>query len=217
MFIKPLCVVALATSFAAQFPDASVAKEPLDGKFTLRGETLIYDTETAAPEGEADITTDDVDVMLEMLRANPGIKTLELNSDGGSVWASEEMARFVIDFELDTIVSGECFSSCVTIFLGGKSRKMMLGARIGFHQTSWSPNSTKNYYEKWREDEDWETPFDFASWLYEDTQTEVYEDLTYMIERGVDAAFAIRTKGVRNDDDWYPSRLELVRAGVLRD
>ena len=217
MFAKPLYAVALAVFCTGMLPGASISREALSGKFTLEGDTLIYDTETAVSGEEADITTDDVDVLLDLLRANPGLRVLELNSDGGSVWASEEMARIVIDFELDTIVSGQCFSSCVTIFLGGKARRMMLGSKIGFHQTSWSSGSTQNYYEKWREDEGWETPFDFASWLYEDTQSEVYEDLSYMIERGVDPAFAIRTKGVRNDDDWYPSRLELVQAGVLRD
>ena len=217
MLVKPFTAAALALVCIIFFSGASISKEPVEGKFTLRGDTLVYDTLTAAPDGEEEITSDDVEAMRDLLRANRGVKILELNSDGGSVWAGEEMARIVIDFELDTIVSGECFSSCVTIFLGGQSRRMMLGSKIGFHQNRWSPRSTESYYDKWRENEAWETPFDFASWIYEDTQSEVIEDLTYMIERGVDAAFAIKTKGVRNDDEWYPSRLELVQAGVLRD
>lgn len=217
MLAKSFQTAALAFAFLGAFSGASLAKETMEWKFTLRGDTLVYDTLTDAPDGEDEISTKDVDIMRDMLRANREIRILELNSDGGSVWAGEEMARIVIDFELDTIVSGECFSSCVTIFLGGKSRRMMLGSKIGFHQNSWSPKSTESYYEKWRENEKWETPFDFASWVYDDTQIEVAEDLTYMIERGVDPAFAIKTKGVRNDDEWYPSRLELMQAGVLRD
>jgi hypothetical protein len=213
MIFRPVA----ALLFFGLLPAVLTAKEPLDGKFTLRGERLIYDTETNVPDGEDDITTDDADRFLEILQANPGLKVLELNSGGGSLWAGQEMARIAIDFGIDTIVSGECFSSCVTLFLAGNSRRMMLGSKIGFHQTSWSAASTQKYYEKWRAEENWETPFDFASWVYEDTQTEVFEDLTYMIERGVDPAFAVRTKGVRNDDEWYPSRLELMQAGVLRD
>ena len=217
MSATPFHAAALAFVFLGALTGASLSKEPVEGKFALRGDTLVYDTVTTAAEGEDEIANEDVDMLRDLLRANRNITTLELNSEGGSVWAGEEMARIVIDFDLDTIVSGECFSSCVTIFLGGNSRRMMLGSKIGFHQNSWSPASTENYYEKWRESNDWETPFDFASWIYEDTQGEVVEDLTYMIERGVDAAFAVKAKAVRSDDEWYPSRLELMQAGVLRD
>ncbi|MBE1283785.1 MAG: hypothetical protein GJ676_10790 [Rhodobacteraceae bacterium] len=214
----PGCFRSLTLAALLSFaPLALAAKEPLDGKFTLRDETLIYDTETAAPKGEAEVTADDIDRLLEMLRANPDIRVLELNSNGGSVYASSEMARIVIDFGLDTIVSGECFSSCVTIFLAGNKRQMMLGSKIGFHQPKWPAAAIENYYETWKDEEGWHNPFELASWIYADTQSEVFEELTYMIGRGVDAGFAVRTKGVRNDDEWYPSRIELMKAGVLRD
>lgn len=209
-----LTFLALLIGMTASAPDIA-ADEAASDKFSIQGQTLVYDTVQVGPDG--DITNDDIDAMLAQLTENPGITTLELNSEGGSVYAGFEMARIVIDFELDTIVSGECFSSCVSIFLGGNKRQMMLGSKIGFHQTAWAPSATQEYYEERRDGKGWETPFDFASWLYEDTQTEVYEELMYMIDRGVDAAFAIRTKGVRNSDNWYPSRVELVQAGVLRD
>jgi hypothetical protein len=195
----------------------AMAEEPGSDKFAVQGDRLIYDTENAQSSDENEISDDDVDLLLSALQKTPGIKTLELNSQGGSVYGATEMARIVTDFGLDTIVSGECFSSCVTLFLAGESRKMMLGSKIGFHQTRWPPEAIKNYYDNLAEDEGWETPFDFAAWVYEDTQTEVFDDLTYMIARGVDPGFAIRTKGVRNDEKWYPTRLELVQAGVLRD
>lgn len=186
-------------------------------KFMLDGDTLIYDTETTVDGAQAEITNDDVDRLLAHLRDNPQVTQLELNSAGGSVYAGDEMARIVIDFELDTLVSGECSSSCVTIFLAGDRRRMLLGSKIGFHQRQWPAGAMESYYTNWKSESDWEDPFDFASWVYEDTQSEMYAELVYMIDRGVDPRFAIETKRVLNADEWFPSRLELTRAGVLRD
>lgn len=205
-----LLLLALPVSLAAQ-------DDPGAAKFKVSGTTLIYDTETTVSGDEAEITTLDVDRLLALLRDNPGITTLELNSSGGSVYAGDEMARIVIDFGLDTVVSGVCSSSCVNIFLAGEARRMMRGSKIGFHQRRWPVAAMEAYYERWREDKRWETPFDFASWVYRDTQTEVFNDLSYMIERGVDAAFAVETKKVASSDEWFPSRAELTAAGVLRE
>jgi len=108
-------------------------------------------------------------------------------------------------------------SSCVNIFLGGAARRMQRGSKIGFHQRHWPVEAMEAYYESWREEKGWETPFDFASWVYRDTQSETYADLSYMIARGVDAGFAVETKKVIATDEWFPSRIELVEAGVLRD
>ncbi|MGE4324978.1 MAG: hypothetical protein AB7E21_02575 [Pseudodonghicola sp.] len=200
-------------------PLAAMAQEDDPGlaKFSIDGVTLIYDTETTVEGDEAEITYEDIDRLRALLRENEGIKVLELNSTGGGVFASEEMARIVIDFGLDTVVSGACVSSCVNVFLAGKSRRMMLGSKIGFHRRSWSPAAVKDYYEAQRETYGWATPYDFASWIYEDTQAETYKHLAYMLSRGVDPTFAIRTKSVPNDDEWYPSRLELFQAGVLTE
>jgi hypothetical protein len=202
-----LCGVVLAGQAIAE------SHSELPDKFDIRGSTLVYDTET---EVNTEIQSEDVDTLLEVLRSNEGLRTLELNSSGGSVWAGREMARIVIDFGLDTIVHGECASSCVRIFLAGKNRQMTLGSKLGFHQPFWSAANMQSYYEQWREQDGWATPFEFSEWVFEDTQREFHEDLTYMISRGVDAEFAVKSKGIPNSDNWYPSRVELSLAGVLR-
>ncbi len=193
-----------------------LALADLPEKFVLEGATLIYDTDRAANEAQREIEGDDVDDFLSVLEVYGDITTLQLNSVGGQVWAGNEIARIVTDFELDTVVVGECSSSCVPVFLAGNARKMARGSKIGFHQTSWSAEGIQKYYEKWREDENWETPFDFASWIFQDTQSEVFKELTYMISRGVDAEFAIQTKQMRSSM-WFPSRRILQEAGVLRE
>ena len=205
----------LLVVFFAFFATQGLAESHSDlpPKFELRGATLVYDTETIS---NTEIDSEDVDHLLAILRANDGLRMLELNSSGGSVWAGREMARIVIDFGLDTIVHGECSSSCVRVFLAGKNRQMTLGSKIGFHQPFWSAANMQSYYEQWREQDGWATPFEFSEWVFEDTQREFHEDLTYMISRGVDAEFAVKSKGIPNSDNWYPSRIELSVAGVLR-
>ena len=205
----------LGVVFAAFLATQTLAEShgDLPPKFDVRGTTLIYDTETNV---NTEIDSDDVDHLLAVLRANEGLRVLELNSSGGSVWAGREMARIVIDFGLDTIVHGECASSCVRVFLAGQNRQMTLGSKLGFHQPFWSAANMQSYYEQWREQDGWDTPFEFSEWVFEDTQREFHEDLTYMISRGVDAEFAVKSKGIPNSDNWYPTRVELTLAGVLR-
>ena len=210
-----LCRTILTCVFLPGFAGAAedVSANP---KFTVDGPVLVYDTEAAVKPADREIQNDDVDTMLQLLRGNLNVTTVKLNSTGGSVWAGQEIARMVTDYELDTVVEGECSSSCASIFRGGVSRRMERGAKIGFHQRSWSPGSIQSYYENWREDEGWDTPFDFASWVYEDTQSEIHREMLYMMSRGVDPVFAIETKRLRATM-WFPTRAELVEAGVLVD
>ena len=185
-------------------------------RFFVEGDTLVYDTEATPREMDREIGNDDVDAITAILRATPGIAVLRLNSVGGSVWAGTEIARIVQDFGLDTVVDGECSSACVTVFLAGQKRSMTRGSKIGFHQRSWDATSVQDFYDRWQEDEGWTTPFDFGSWIYTDTQTEIHEELTHLVARGVDPLFAIETKRERSDT-WFPTRAELEAAGVLRD
>lgn len=207
----------LLACFLIATPLALMAKEPLPEKFSVNGQVLTYDTENKVKGSDAEMTVDDIDALQEVLSKHPDVTELRLNSSGGSVFAGEEMAWIVIDFGLDTTVSGECVSACIDLFLAGERRRMMLGSKIGFHQRHWSPKSVKNYYDNWSDDEGWDTPFDFGSWIYEDTQSEMYQHLTYLVERGVDAGFAIETLRVEPGGEWYPSRLKLIAAGVLRE
>ena len=39
--------------------------------------------------------------------------------------------------------------------------------------------------------------------------------MKYLIERGVEGNFAIKTLNADSDDMWYPRRKELIAAGVI--
>ena len=65
--------------------------------------------------------------------------------------------------------------------------------------------------------EGWATPWDFAAWLYTDTQSEVYAHLSYMVARGVDPAFTVESIRDPGSAMWRPYRTVLLKAGVLTE
>ncbi|MEP1330821.1 hypothetical protein [Pseudophaeobacter sp.] len=202
-----------AATCLALLPMGAMAKEPLSEKFEVKGSVLIYDTEKLKGE----IRDEDIDALKQVLNEHSGITELRLNSTGGSVYAGSEMAWIVMDYGLDTRVDGECISACIDLFLAGKRRRMTFGSKLGFHHRSWGPKAVQNYYREWRKRKDWATPFEFGAWIYGDTQAEIYEHLTFMVSRGVDPGFAIKSMQAISSEEWYPSRLQLIAAGVLRE
>lgn len=205
-----------ALVFLALAP-AAAAKEGLPQKFSLQGQTLVYDTETDVEGEPAEITDEDIGRLRKILEKHPEISEMQLNSIGGSVYAGAEIAGLVLEYGLDTSIDGECISACVDVFLAGNRRRMTIGSRIGFHQRSWPAPAVHKYYRSERKEQRWATPFEFGSWIYEDTQREIYDLLSYMVARGVDPGFAIETQRTGPGGEWYPSRLRLIAAGVLRE
>ncbi len=184
-------------------------------KFLIFEDTIIYDTFKAENDLNQEINWDDVTEFENLMRNNEGIKNLQLNSSGGLVEAAIYFSDIIIDYELNTHVDGECSSSCVFLFLGGEKRTLQRGSWIGFHKSSWSKEGLKEYYKTYKDEKGWLDEFEFSEWLYKDTQVQILRDLKYLIERGVDGNFAIKTLTADSDDMWYPRRKELEVAGVV--
>ena len=186
-----------------------------DSKFNLVGSKLIYDTFASSNADEQEITWEDVDELDALLKSEQSIKEIELNSAGGDVEAAFYMADLIIDYELDTNVNGTCESACTLMLLAGERRTVERGSWVGFHQSYWDAPYIQSYFERNRESKGWSNAFEFASWMYEETQREGLRNLQYFVERGVDAGFAIKTMKATSDDMWYPRRKELEAAGVI--
>ena len=186
-------------------------------KFKVEGEVLHYNTELAVNEIDRGIKEEDADKLLKTLKNNPNINTIHLTSWGGLISAAVEMADIIIDFELDTHVKEICFSACNILLIGGETRTLERGSKIGFHRTYWSSNSMRSYYEdkETRERYEWENKFDFSSWVYDESQEDIYSQFKYYLERGVSPSFVIETMKARSDDGWYPRRKELLKANVI--
>ena len=189
----------------------------LADKFSINGDILTYDTSLAEKEEDQEINWADAEELESLLRKNSDVKVIHLESYGGLTAAAMHIADVVIDYELNTFVDGECSSSCVTIFLAGEKRTLARGSWLGFHKTSWDSDSMKDYYESEKDSEEWDSPFEFTEWVFDDTQEQILKDFEYMLERGVTPSFAIKTLRADSDDMWYPRRKELVAAGVVND
>ena len=187
--------------------------QPPEGLFRVVGTKLYFDTENTI--GVDIINFSHTENLFDVLKSNDQIQTLVLNSTGGMTIAAREMADLVIDAGLDTHVEENCLSACVTIFLGGNNRSLALGGKIGFHKGHWEAASMREYYEDNKIDEEWANPFEFASWIYEDTQSGVFEEFEYLLERGVQASFAIKTLKADADGMWEPRRSVLRAGGIL--
>ena len=197
---------------AMMFPLSATSQA---SKFELNGSTLIYDTSSASNEQEQEITWEDVDELDALLKSEQSIKEIELNSAGGDIEAAFYMADLIIDYELDTNVNGTCESACTLMLLAGERRTVERGSWVGFHQSYWDAPYIQGYFERNKDSKGWSNAFEFASWMYEDTQREVLRNLQYFVERGIDAGFAIKTMKATSDDMWYPRRKELEAAGVI--
>ena len=184
-------------------------------KFELNGSTLIYDTSSASDEREQEITWEDVDELDALLKSEQSMKEIELNSVCGDVKAAFYMADLIIYFELYTNVNGTCESACTLMLLAGERRKFERGSWVGFHLLYWDAPYIQSYFERNKESKGWSNAFEFASWMYEDTQREVLRNLQYFVERGVDAGFAIETMKATSDDMCYPCRKQLEAAVVI--
>ena len=188
-------------------------------KFKVDGNILHYNTEIAVDENNQEINWDDKDYLLKTLKENPNIKTLHLTSWGGSIGAAADMSDIIIDFGLNTHVKEICFSACNLLLIGGEKRTLEKGSKIGFHRSSWDSESMKDYYKDKENQEyfGWKNEFDFSSWVYDDSQEDIYKQFKYYLERGISPEFVIETMRARSEDGWYPRRKELIEANIITE
>ncbi len=121
-----------------------------------------------------------------------GILQLQLNSNGGRIYAARAIAKLVLENGLDTQVLIQCNSACTLVFLAGKRRILPENARLGFHQ------------------------YALASTVpLIDTANEQQKDIGFFRSRGVSDSFINRMFQAEHRDIWFPDRKELLAAGVL--
>ena len=184
-----------------------------DEKFDINGDTLTYRTDQ---NGDSEgISFDDVTVFKSLLKSNNEVRVVKLSSSGGDVGAAYEMVDIVIEQQLDTHVIDFCESACTLILLAGVNRTAEKNAKIGFHQTSISSADAKLEYNELKGKLGFQTPYDYASWLLEDTQDLILNDLYYYQSLGLSLGFVIKTMEAYSDEMWYPDHAYMVEEGVL--
>jgi hypothetical protein len=72
------------------------------------------------------------------LAEHPDVKSIELNSPGGSFQEASRIAKLVRQRKLVTFVRQECLSACTLAYSAGSWRLAMKTAKFGFHRAAGS-------------------------------------------------------------------------------
>ena len=207
-FVWPLFVLlASSTGLLAQ------------SRYEIDGNTLTLDMTVAAPGYDFDGGLDAYDEteVISYLFDHPEIKTLRVTGPGGYGPAGRAISDYLLRHSINTVAFGECYSACARIFLGGKSRMLAPGATLGFHRPWIVKESEKRFYEANRIKEKWEEEFDYVPWIYDVAIGDVVESITFLRSRGVEMDFILKIYSTSSYDIWYPSKAELLEAGVLTE
>ena len=206
-FLTLFLVFTAATSLFAQ------------SRYTIEGNTLTLDMTVAAPGYEFDGELDGYDEteVISYLFDHPEINTLRVTGPGGYGPAGRAISTYLAQHGINTQAFGECASACARIFLGGKSRKLADGAKLGFHRPWIVKEREKRLYEANRVEEKWEDEFDYVTMIYDIAMQNMLEGIKFMRSRGVDMDFILKIYSTSSYDIWEPSREELLEAGVLTE
>ena len=131
------------------------------------------------------------DDMVKHLDANASIRVIHLNSPGGRIAEARRLRDLIAARRLVTYSSEDCHSACVIAFMGGTTRVLRQGAKLGFHRWSF-PGTTS-----------------------EELDSEMRKERLFLVSVGVKSQFVDRAFATPADGMWTPSVDELLRAGVI--
>ena len=185
-------------------------------RYAIEGDTLTLDMTVAAPGYEFNGKLDEYDgtEVMSYLFDHPEINTLRVTGPGGYGPAGRAISTYLVEHGINTEAFGECASACARIFLGGKSRKLATGAKLGFHRPWIVKEREKRLYEANRVEEKWEDEFDYVTMIYDVAMQDMLEGIKFMRSRGVNMDFILKIYSTSSYDIWEPSREELLTAGV---
>lgn len=126
-----------------------------------------------------------------VLAAAPDVRVLHLDSVGGRIGEAVKVAKTVGRHRLVTYVAANCLSACTVAFAGGVERKILPGAKLGFHASAFPGMSQEDTAEA------------------DDTQRRVF------VASGISGEFVDRALSTRADQMWFPTQPELQEAGVI--
>ena len=165
----------------------------MDREHASRYELILSDDGTSLIFS-GDIELGVTKAVTALIAENPLVQTVVLTSDGGNIFEARGLVKLVRDARLDTRVSGTCSSACTVVFIGGLSRQIEVGARLGFHQ--------------YRVDAGY-------SVTIVDPRAEEARDRALFEAAGVAEWFLDRAYLEPPENIWFPSREQMQDAGVI--
>ncbi len=126
----------------------------------------------------------------QALDAHPGVQVVRLESRGGRVKEGLAMGALLRDRGVDTLVTTECSSACVTAFAGGARRLITAQTRLGLHSAGGAGATEKSIAEA------------------------NHESDTFIAGRGVDWRVLEKGAAVANTQIWFPPPYVLLASGL---
>lgn len=159
----------------------------------LKPATIVLHAERAELALEGDLGEGTARRLRVLLRANPSVRVLSLESDGGLVDEAEQLGDIVAARGLATLVRQTCVSACTLAYVRGRERLARDGARLGFH-APWVP--AENGAEE-----------QVAS----DDERQAYE------AAGIAPDFVAEALAVPANSIWFPENTRLLAARVVTE
>jgi TPR repeat protein len=131
------------------------------------------------------------DEVQKILTANPQVKTVRLNSNGGRLAEARRLGDLIRQRSLATYADADCQSACTIAFLGGHDRQLAPQGRLGFHQ------------------------YVFPGVEQDDMKSQYAIDRARMLAAGVRPEFVAQAFTTPSSDMWFPSREQLLENGVI--
>jgi hypothetical protein len=184
-----LGILLSAVAAAWAWAEASAAPEPSSTPYRLH---VDPGGKTVRLEGLIDfgITRD----LTELLEAATAVRLITLESPGGRVAEARGLIKVIERFDLATSAVGDCASACALVYMGGHSRYLEPGARLGFHRYGlFSPLVA----------------------LFLDAEAELEKDMALFRRRDVAETFIERIVATPHERMWFPSPAELLAARVV--
>lgn len=132
------------------------------------------------------------DAFKQAISGDQNVKRVVLDSHGGRIFAARAIAKLVRENSLSTHVDGTCASACTLIYIAGTRRSLGAEGRLGFHGYS---NESQVQVVSPSEEE--------------------AKDRATFLSHGVDPSFVSKMFHASPHDMWFPSRKELLDAGVV--
>ena len=127
----------------------------------------------------------------KMLKKNPGVKQVMLNSPGGLRNEGQLISKSITKRQLDTVAFENCLSACTEVFASGNYRMIIKDTTMGFHKASFAGMQNTPFMLD-QEKNDFENST-FPFWRSQGIKEEFIQEYTNMLNS-------------EGNEMWYPTQ-----------
>ncbi|MBS0288623.1 MAG: hypothetical protein JSS07_01130 [Proteobacteria bacterium] len=149
---------------------------------------------------QGDFNTGLADSVEQIIKENPKINTIVLDSNGGLVVEGIKISKIIQEHHLNTASSEKCYSACTIAFISGKNRILTKKAQLAFHKSS-LPEEQESYIPE----------------LHRLLEKYYLEKKIYPLcrKQGINEDFIEKFKKTSAEQLWFPTTQEMLDMGLV--